>query len=302
MRYGWMAAAGLVLLAGCGPSGSNGYANDAVAVEMIAPAPALSVRTGPADTPQPSAPSIAYVYRYGLELPADKTAGLMARHEQACVAAGAAVCQIIGSESHRYGRDSLNASLEIRATPAWVARFRSGLAGQAEAAGGRIASSETESEDLTRQLVDTEARLRAQTTLRDRLQQLLATRNGSLEELLKVERELATVQGEIDATQSGLTVMRTRVATSRLNIDYRAEGRMAPDSVFQPVVAALNGALSAFMTTVGVLITFAAVFLPIVLVLGPLVWWLLRRRRIWKAAKAARAEADQAARVAPSET
>lgn len=302
MRYGWMAAAGLVLLAGCGQSGSTGYTDDAVAVEMVAPA-ALTVQTAAPETPQPSAPgpsapSIAYAYRFALELPADKTAGLMARHEQACVAAGPAVCQIISSQSRRLGQDSVDAGLELRAAPAWIARFRNGLAGQAEAAGGRIASAETESEDLTRQLVDTEARLRAQTTLRDRLQQLLATRNGSLEELLKVERELATVQGEIDATRSGLTVMRTRVATSRLNISYQSGGQLAPDSVFLPVVAALHGALGAFMSAVGVLITFAAVILPFVLVLGPLVWWLMKRRRVWTTGRAAKA----AAPTAPPET
>lgn len=301
MRHVWMAAAGLVLLAGCeqSPQNTTSYSDDAMAVELVKPNTAGS--PGPTSTAV-AAPSIAYFYRYTLELPADRTAGLMARHEHACVAAGPAVCQIISSESNRYGRDSLNASLDIRATPAWIARFRNGLAGQAEAAGGRIAASGTESEDLTRQLVDIEAQLRAKTTLRDRLQQLLATRSGTLEELLKVERELAQVQGEIDATRSGLAVMRTRVATSRLNLSYQSEGRLAPDSAFQPVANALNGALGAFMMTVGALITIAAVLLPIVLVLGPLVWWLLRRRRAAKAARAKQAEADQAARTPPWET
>jgi hypothetical protein len=302
MRYGWIAAAGLVVLAGCGPSGNGQtYSDDAVALEMVAPPAPGAAQPVPTPT---TAPSIAYVYRYALELPAAGTAGLMSRHEQDCAAAGPAVCQIVGSDSSRSGRDSLTAHLEIRATPVWIARFRSGLAGQAEAAGGRIASSGTESEDLTRQLVDTEAQLGAKTTLRDRLQQLLATRNGSLEELLKVERELAEVQGEIDATRSGLAVMRTRVATARLNIDYRSEGQMAPDSVFQPVVGALNGALSAFMITAGALITIAAFALPIALIAIPAGWWFLRRRRAVRPARSttSNAETDQAARVEPAET
>jgi hypothetical protein len=306
MRHGWTVAAGLVLLAGCGQSGNRqAFSDDAVAVEMIAPAAPADPGAAPVPASSPvTAPSVAYVYRYALELPADRTTGLMVRHEQDCAAAGPAVCQIVGSDSSRHGRDSLNAHLEIRATPVWIARFRNALAGQAEAAGGRIASSATESEDLTRQLVDTEARLRAQTTLRDRLQQLLATRNGSLEELLKVERELAQVQGDIDSIQSNLAVMHTRVATSRLNIEYRSEGLMNADSVFQPVVAALNGALAAFMTTVGVLITIAAVVLPIVLIGAPLLWLFLRRRRTLTRARtpAGDREAAQAARVTSPET
>lgn len=301
MRYGWMAVAGSILLAGCGQSGNRmAYSDEAVAVEMIAPQAPGTAGPGPAPATSPvTSPAIAYVYRYALDLPAAQTVGLMTRHEQACTGAGPAVCQIIGSESNRDGRDSLNAHLEIRATPAWIARFRSGLAGQAKAAGGRIASSGTESEDLTRQLIDTEALLRAKTTLRDRLQQLLATRNGSLDELLKVERELAQVQGEIDATQSGLAVMRTRVATSRLDIDYRSEGRIASDSVLRPVTDALRSAVAVFMTSAGALITIAAVALPFALIAIPLVWWLLRRRRA--ATRLRRAAADQAARVS-SET
>ena len=304
MRNGWMAAGAAALtLAGCDDGGQ--YTDAAVDVEMIAPPASEVVGTAPtdalADRPQnvqvlppsertgvtASASRVAYVYRYGLELPVDRAPALMARHEQACVAAGVAVCQVIGSESTRFGQDELSARLAIRATPAYVARFRNALSSEAEEAGGRVASSATESEDLTRALVDTEARLRAQTTLRDRLQQLLATRSGPLEQLLQVERELARVQGEIDAEQSTLAVMRTRVATSRLEIDYRAAGQLAPDSAFLPVRDAVDGATGAFMVSVAALIWVAAFAAPIALIAVPLVWWGLRRRRAKKARKPA---------------
>lgn len=287
-------ALGLTACGQAGPRGSTSSADAAVAVEIVAPAEnqilAEAVPTAPGSTSananiaQPvTTPRIAYAYRYGLELPVDRAPGLMARHEQACSAAGAAVCQVIGSETTRIGQDDLTARLEIRATPTFIARFRNGLAGDAKGAGGRVASATTESEDLTRSLIDTEARLRAQTTLRDRLQALLATRNGSLEDLLKVESELARVQGEIDAAQSTLQEMSTRVSTSRLTIEYAAAGQLAPDSTFRPVVEALQGSLSAMMTTLGALITILAVLLPIGLIVGPLVWFVLKRRRAAKA-------------------
>ncbi|OGN45140.1 MAG: hypothetical protein A2623_10735 [Caulobacterales bacterium RIFCSPHIGHO2_01_FULL_70_19] len=296
------ATAGLCLLlattaAGCGqPAGEIANSDDAVNLEIAAPAadvaappPAFAAPAAPASAPAepaaaapalaPEAARIAYVYRYGLELPVEKAPALMARHEQACTAAGPAVCQVIGSRSSRYGRDQLTAQLEIRATPAFIAAFRRRLAGDAEAAGGRIAQAATESEDLTRVMVDTEARLRALTTLRDRLQQLLATRSGPLEQLLATERELARVQGELDAARSSLEVMRTRVATSRLIIEYTAEGQLAPDSAFRPATEALDNALTVFMGMVGALILFFAGALPLVLVGAPLVWLVLRWRR-----------------------
>src|SRR5690606_6160944 len=126
----------------------------------------------------------------------------------ACVSAGPAVCQVIGSESTRHGRDSLSARLEIRAVPAFLTPFRARLEGDTTTAGGRVAMVATDSEDLSRSLSDTEARIRALSTLRDRLLQLLATRNAPLEQLLQTERELARVQGELDATRSALEMMR----------------------------------------------------------------------------------------------
>lgn len=299
----WAAAAS-ALLTGC-QDASRQYADESVDVALIEPAPpadaAASAPTAATNAATPVvAPSIAYAYRFGLELPAEAAPKMMARHEQACIAAGASACQVIGSNSSRVGRDSVEARLEMRATPAYVARFRAALDGEARGAGGRVAQQAVESEDLTRQLVDTEARMRAMETLRDRLQQLLATRSGPLEQLLQVERELARVQGELDATRSALAVMRTRVQTSRLDVTYSAAGQLAPDSAARPVVDALNSASYAFMSSLGVLILFIASVLPVLLVGGPLVWMLWRWRRKVRTRKAAEAARTKKAEGDPS--
>ncbi len=287
----WAAAAS-ALLAGC-QDASRQHLEESVDTALMEPAPtAETAASAPSSAAVPIvAPSIAYAYRFGLELPADAVPTVMERHEQACVAAGPAVCQVIGASSSRVGRDSIEARLEMRATPAYVARFRAALDGETKGAGGRVAQQAVESEDLTRQLIDTEARMRAMETLRDRLQQLLATRSGTLEQLLQVERELARVQGELDATLSALAVMRTRVQTSKLDVTYSAAGRLAPDSAVRPVVDALNSASYAFMSSLGVLILLVASVLPVLLVGVPLIWLLWRWRksvRIRKTAEAAR--------------
>lgn len=285
MRGKWVLA-GLILLAGCDRAAGR-YQDQAVELNMVAPpsAPAMANATAPTS---PTAPRMAYIYRYGMELPKGRIAEVMERHEQACVRAGPATCQVILSSSDQMGEHGVSARLELRADPAWVARFRSGVAQEATAAGGKVTRASATGEDLTLALTDTEARLRAQTTLRDRLQQLLATRSGDLGELLKVESELARVQGEIDSVQSSLAVLRTRVATSRLEIDYYTPGAASEDGgVFQPVRAALGGALGAFMLTVGALITTLAVLAPIALIIVPLGWWLLRLRRRRRAGRPA---------------
>lgn len=290
------AAAASALLAGC-QEGSRQYADEAVDVALMEAAPPADT-AATASTPSASsaapvvapsiAPSIAYAYQFGLELPADAVPTVMARHERACIAAGPSACQVIGSNSSRVGRDAVEARLEMRATPAYVARFRAALDGEAKGAGGRVARQAVESEDLTRQLIDTEARMRAMETLRDRLQQLLATRSGTLEQLLQVERELARVQGELDATRSALAVMRTRVQTSRLDVTYSAAGQLAPDSALRPVTDALGQAAYLFMSTLGALIMLLAGALPLLLVIAPLAWlgWRWRQKRIARKKKA----------------
>ncbi len=283
-----LTAAAVLTLAACSQQGGDmSVANTNVGVEMLEPAPSEAAASAPTEDQAqvPASPTrIAYAYRYTLSLPTDQAASLMARHEQACIAAGSTTCQVLGATSNQYGRDMLRARLEIRATPAWIARFRQGVGDEAEQAGGRVVSSATESEDLTRQLSDTEARMTALTTLRDRLQQLLATRSGPLEQLLQVERELARVQGELDATRSALEIMRTRVATSRLTIDYQSAGQLAPDSAWRPVSEALSNALATFMTTVGALILILSALLPIALLAAPLIWLGLK----WRARRKAR--------------
>lgn len=229
----------------------------------------------PAPEVQPVS-AIAYSYRYALDLPSDQVNAMRSRHEAACVEAGPRVCQILGSESQAYGDDQVSATLRLRATPAWLTTFRAGLEGQAGDAGGRIASSQTDAEDLSRSLTDTEARLRALETLRDRLQQLLATRSGPLEQLLQTERELARVQGELDATRSALAVLRDRVTMSQLTITYQSETRFASNSAFSPVGNALANSLRVFMATLGGLIYLVAGLLPLALILLP-VGWLVRR-------------------------
>ena len=205
MRRTLLLGAMALCLAACSDGNDAAESYDVAAAEM-APAASVNVElaTEAADTDaggdaaspatvQP-ANTIAYAYFYGLELPSDRVSEVRSRHEAACVEAGPRVCQLLGSETQSYGDDQSSATLRLRATPAWLTGFRAGLEADADAAGGRIAQSRTDAEDLSRSLTDTEARLRALETLRDRLQQLLATRSGPLEQLLQTERELARVQ------------------------------------------------------------------------------------------------------------
>ncbi|MGE0829683.1 MAG: DUF4349 domain-containing protein [Hyphomonadaceae bacterium] len=301
----------LAALAGCGQMNSAGPTTEAdYAVEEAAQGEAGRA----ADAPQSAPPHdqanagedrgqtqngaqtadspiryLAYAYNVGLELPAGRVAHVMDAHAQACAQAGPRLCQIIGSDRQGDPDSYVRGALSLRAQPQWLQGFMGRLASDAENAGGRIDSQSTNTEDLTRAIVDTEARLRATRALRDRLQRLLESRPGRLSDLLEVERELARVQGEIDATQSNLAVMRTRVEMSALTISYQSSPRAVGADTFRPLKEALAGFLGFIAQSLAVIVTLVGMLIPwaLLIALGVWLWrrfgngpiWPFRRRK-----------------------
>src|SRR5262249_44850213 len=175
----------------------------------------------------------------------------------------------------------MTGAVDIRGEPNWLHTFMGGIGAQASAAGGRVLSQATTTEDLTRSIVDTSAHLRAQTALRDRLQRMLRSHPGRLSDLLDVERELARVQGDIDSTQSELAVMRTRVDMSELTISYQSAPRSVGSDTFDPLKQSLANFLGVVVVGFAAIITIIAGLLPFAIVLVPIIWAILawRRRR-----------------------
>ena len=91
---------------------------------------------------------------------------------------------------------------------------------------GTVVSESTETEDVTDQLVDLEARL---TNLRDRRDRLRTfyDRANDTEELLSVERELSEVQGEIERLEAQKRSLEQRVAYSTIRVELEED---RPDS------------------------------------------------------------------------
>jgi len=232
-------------------------------------------------TPTTQTMYLAYSYQMGLEIPSARLASIMDAHTRACQTAGPRLCQLVGANRSGDPESSMSGTINIRGEPNWLRTFMGGVSAQVSAAGGRVLSQATNTEDLTRSIVDTQAHLRAQTALRDRLQQLLQSRPGRLSDLLDVERELARVQGEIDATQSNLAVMRARVDMSELTITYQSAPRSVGSDTFEPLRQAFANFLGIVVGGFAAIIVLIAGLLPFAIVIVPIVWGLLawRRRR-----------------------
>jgi Domain of unknown function (DUF4349) len=268
-------------------------AADASGAAIEAAAPAASEPPpppGPPGSPPIGAiAQIAYSYSMALELPAKQVVAVRDSHVQLCKMAGPTRCQLIGASSQVQGKDFVSAQVTVRGEPKWLEGFRAQISASAEKADGRVLNNSIGSEDLTRQLIDTEAQLRAKTILRNRLQELLANRQGKLGELLEVERELARVQGEIDSMTSQLAVMRARVSMSDLSIAYQSTGVPVTDATANPIVQAFNEFLGIVSASLASVIRLVAALLPWLLLGLPLFWWI---RRLWRARKVRRSLAE----------
>lgn len=224
---------------------------------------------------------LAYRFATTLRLPADDLASTHDRHTDACFEAGPQVCQVISASVQNPNGPRPSGFLQLRANPAWIVEFRDTIATDIEAVDGEITADETSIEDLTSQIVDAEARLDARTTLRDRLQTLLETRDGELNELLRVERELARVQEQLDAQASVLAVLRQRVNTSTLTLSYVAKREIVEREQFNPIISALRDVGEVFSRALADVIRFIAGFLPWLIVIIPGVWLIRRLAGGW---------------------
>jgi len=195
----------------------------------------------------------------------------------ACVSAGPAVCQVMSAQADWTGRTPAG-HLELRGERGWIDRFRANLALDAQGAGGRLESANTEGEDVTRAL--SASTRGAQTTegLTQRIHDLEARRGGTMAQRLEVENTLAELQRQRDAFEIETGELTRRVETARLSLTYQPGGVLAADHPMRPVVQALNGALGLSMGMLATLITVGSVLLPVAAI-ACVTWWAIRRRR-----------------------
>lgn len=227
-------------------------------------------------------PKIAYVYSYGYQLGADQIPTLQRRHADYCEKQGVQVCRILSLNQSGEEGDYAQGTLELAVAAPRARGFGAELAKQVEAAGGKEVMSAIEGEDLSKQIVDTEARLRARTVLRDRLMEVLATRRGTVAELIEAERGVADVNEEIDEARSWLNEMSSRVEFSRVSIRYGADSDAsapaASGGFLAPIRAALGSVGTILGNTLGGLIVFITALAPFGL-LGWGAWRLWKRFR-----------------------
>lgn len=230
-----------------------------------------------------SGPRIAYSYTIGYAFDRPTVAAVQGRQLALCRKLGTQRCLIVSSTLNTPGpddhvvRDEAVLLIDARQAEATTSQFDA----IAEAGGARRARRELAAEDVTRQMIDAEAAVRAKQALSERLLTIIRSGRGNVGELVQAERAYAATNEELEAAKANRATLAQRVAMSRVTINYAFDDTPGGSS---PVAASIATAGDTLSTSVAALVTFLVAALPWVVVGVPLLWGLrgLARRRGWR--------------------
>jgi hypothetical protein len=149
---------------------------------------------------------------------------------------------------------------------------------------GEIVSESTSASDITEQYVDVEARLASKKTLEKRLLELAANPNGNIADVLAVERELASVRGEIESDEGQIRQWKDRIAMTTLTLQLstkRPEIVASASSLGERIGDGFHSSLTTLRDAGTWLVVHAIAFLPwFVLAIPGLVFARRMARRV----------------------
>jgi hypothetical protein len=144
---------------------------------------------------------------------------------------------------------------------------------------GKVETVTSNAQDVGEEFVDVTARVTNARRLEERLISLLANRTGRLDDVLRVERELARVREEIERYEGRLRYLTTRVAMSTLSITVHEPAPiLGSNPGDNPIGAAIRRAWRNFVGLLAGVIASLGVVIPLALV-GYAGWYGYRRWR-----------------------
>jgi hypothetical protein len=143
----------------------------------------------------------------------------------------------------------------------------------------------TDSQDVTDQFYDLEARIKNKKSEEESLRKLLEQTTGKMEDILGVRRELNQVRGDIDQKEGQLRRLANLSSLTTVNVTLREEKDYQPPQAptFASNIASTFSSSIDLLQSVGkglVLFVVAVTpWLPLVLIVTVPAWVVIRRRR-----------------------
>jgi hypothetical protein len=222
-----------------------------------------------------SLPQIAYSYSYAFRLPSSSLSLVQETHLTLCDQLGPARCRVEKMERSASQGNYTGATLTLQVAAPIARAFGDRLVAAATGNGAETIERGITGEDLSKQIVDTDARIRTKEALINRLTELLRTRSGNIEQAVQAERAVNDAQEELERARAEITEMRGRVAMSAIEIQYQSSARLG-GGFTEPLRDSFGMIGFLFAQSLSLLITAIAALLPWALVAGA-GWWIWKR-------------------------
>ncbi|MFZ6818957.1 DUF4349 domain-containing protein [Undibacterium sp. Ji22W] len=212
---------------------------------------------------------LAYQRIIYLETEEHKVAGVFAAMIAACRDTPASPCTVMESKLNS-GR-SVFATIKFRAKPEGIQQLMSALRQQ-----GAVVDQSTTAEDLAAPIEDSAKKLAMLLDYRGKLEALRLRASNDVDALIKVNRELAQVQSELEEMEAKKAHLMQRVETELLTVTITAQGQ---GGFWKPVRLAISDFGLNLSQGVSMTITACAYLVPWLLMLALLVWGI---RKVWR--------------------
>ena len=224
---------------------------------------------------------LAYEHSIAIRADDEKVVGMFEAAQAACRAAVEESCVILQASLQR--GDGAAASLRFRAKAEGIRKLVALLS-----ADGEVTHHATTAEDLAGPIADTEKQLAMLSDYRTQLEALRGRSSNNLEALMKLTRELAEVQSQIETLSGSQAHLMKRVQTELLTVTINS---WHDESFWSPIADSGRSFSGILSRGIAGLIMVVAYLLPWIVVAGLVAWGvraILRKRRRARAEAAAR--------------
>ncbi|HKD23836.1 MAG TPA: DUF4349 domain-containing protein [Rhizomicrobium sp.] len=231
--------------------------------------------------------AFSYMHALALIMP---HASLEPRYERArdrCLHDIALNCKLISSSINKSADDGTgySAQLVVALPHDKIAAYEKGLtapvAGEAKG-DAQVTSSSTSAENVTQGAATASRKVAQLSDYRDRLLALLKRPNLSVDDLIKVEDELAKTQSDLDEALTQKTDIDDRVAREQMSISL--DERSVAAGPFQPIADVWRQSVGILAESTASMLRFVVAYIPwLPLIVGALLllrwFWRIARRR-----------------------
>jgi len=260
-----------LLLAGCGATSkaamdSNGYAVPESAAQG-------SYDLGETDTAAQLPQGRKFIITMDLDAEAEDLNGALAAiNEKLTALDGYMESQNIYNGSAYSGRRYRHANLTLRVPAERLDEFTAAVD-----AISNVVSSSRDTDDVTLQYVDTESRVKALQTERDRLLELMEQAE-TMSDLLEIESRLTDVRGELEQYASRLKVLDNQIDYATVNLSLSEVTEYTPvaektrlEKIRDGFVDSVKGVWTLILDCV----SFVLMNIPYILVFGLILWGII---------------------------